>query len=120
MVTENTLMKFGLTKDENNLTLKEVFKDNIKLKKIHIDIYSENPIISSSESFMLLLRVIEANAMVSNDNSRIILKRDDKYKTHLMNILHSKITECYYKISDYYFEFILNVQNTYYKITVLN
>ena len=32
MVAEKTLVKFGLIKDESNLKLKEVFKDNIKLK----------------------------------------------------------------------------------------
>lgn len=121
MVTEKTLIKFGLTKDVNNLKLKEVFKDNIKIKEIHIDIYSENPLITSKTPFMLLLRTIEKNIIISNDDDRIVLKRNDKYGTYFMNILISEITECYYKnIYDNSFEFILNIQNIYYKISILN
>lgn len=120
MVTEKTLMKFGLVKDENNLQLKEMLKDNVKLKEIHIDIYPENPLISSSAPFMLLLRTIEKNVAVSNDKDRIILKRDDGCKTYFMNILFSEIKECYYKVIDGCSEFILNIQNIYYRITVFN
>lgn len=120
MVTEKTLMKFGLVKDENNLQLKETLKDNVKLKEIHIDIYPENPLISSSAPFMLLLRTIEKNVAVSNDKDRIILKRDDGCETYFMNILFSEIKECYYKVIDGCSEFILNIQNIYYRITVFN
>ena len=55
MITENVLMKFGFVKEENDLRLKEMIKTNGKLKEIHIDVYPENPLISSN-SFMLLLR----------------------------------------------------------------
>lgn len=120
MVTEKTLMKFGLVKDKNNLQLKEMLKDNVKLKEIHIDIYPENPLISSSAPFMLLLRTIEKNVAVSNDKDRIILKRDDGCETYFMNILFSEIKECYYKVIDGCSEFILNIQNIYYRITVFN
>lgn len=120
MVTEKTLMKFGLTKDENNLKLKEVLKNNTKLE-IHIDIYSENPLMTSSTTpFMLLLRTIEKRATVSNDEHRLVLKKNDNYETHLMNVLFSKIVECFYKISDGYSEFILNIQNIYYRLIIFN
>lgn len=119
MVTEHTLMKFGFVKDENNLKLKEVLKNNIKLKEVHIDIYPENPLISPT-SFMLLLRTIEKDAIIYNDNNRLILKKCDKNKTHIINVLFSKITECFSKTTDSYFEFILNIQNIWYKIIVLN
>ncbi len=120
MVTKHTLIKFGLTKDEDNLKLKEVFKDNIRFKEIHIDAYPENPLIATTALFMLLLRTIEKNAIVSNDGDRLIIKRNDKYKTHFMNVLFSNITECYYKVYNGYFEFILNIQNIHYRIIVLN
>lgn len=119
MITENTLMKFGFVNDENRLHLKEFFKDDLKLKEIHIDMYPDNPI-ESSKSFMLLLRTSEKNAVALNDGNRLILKKDDRHETHFMNVLFSKMTECFCKISDNYSEFILNVHNTYYKITVLN
>ena len=113
-------MKFGLVKDENNSQLKEIFKNDLKLKEIHIDVYPENPLISSSTPFMLLLRTIEKNAMVSNDESRIVLKKNDMHETHFMNVLFSEITECCYKVSDGFSEFILSIQNIYYRITVFN
>lgn len=119
MVTEHTLMKFGFIKDENSLKLKEVLKDNVKLKEVHIDIYPENPLIFPT-SFMLLLRVIEKDTTIYNDNNRLILKKCDKKKTHIINVLFSKITECFSKITDDSSEFILNIQNIYYRITVFN
>ena len=120
MITEKTLMKFGLTKDESNFQLKEVFKNNLKLKEIHIDVYPDNPLIASSAPFMLLLRMIENNVIVSNDEDRIILKKNDKYKTYLANILLSEITDCCYKTSNELYEFIFKVRNTYYRVNILN
>jgi hypothetical protein len=121
MAVDNTMMKLGFTKDEsNNLKLNEVFKDNARLKEIRIDVYPTNPLTSSSIPFMLLLRTIEKKILVKNNGTRFVLKRNDSYETHLMNILFSEVTECYYKFVDGFFEFILNIQNTYYKITVFN
>ena len=120
MIAEKTLKKFGLIKDENNFQLKEVFKNNLKLKEIHIDTYTENPLVSSSAPFMLLLRTIEKNATVSNDEDRLVLTRDDGYGTYFMNVLFSEIKECYYKDTYVSSEFILNIQNIWYRITVLN
>lgn len=118
MVTEKTLIKFGLI--ENKLKLKEMFKDNTKLKEIHIDIYPDNPLIASSMPFILLLRTIEERVMVENNDDRFIIKRNDRFNTHIINILFSEIEECYYKILDRCFEFILKIQNIYYRITVFN
>lgn len=119
MMTEKTLMKLGFVNDENDLYLREFFKNDLKFKEIYIDIYSDNPL-ESSKSFMLLLRTFEKNITAYNDGNRIILKKGDKYETHFMNVLFSKITECFCRISTGYSEFVLNIQNVYYKITVLN
>lgn len=114
-------MKLGFVKDEGNLKLKEVFKDNIKFKETHIDIYPENPLIYSSAPFMLLLRTIEKNVTIENNEDRLILKRNDNYGTYLMNILFSSIIECFYeKVNNNYFEFIINIQNIYYRLIVFN
>lgn len=120
MITEKNLIKFELIRDENNFQLNKVFKNNLKLKEIHIDIYPENPLVASYEPFMLLLRTIEKNVSVSNDDDRLIFMRDDGYPTYFINILFSKITECYYKYFDDSYEFILSIQNIWYRITVLN
>lgn len=119
MVTNNILMKFGFAKDENNLQLKKIFQNNSKIKEIHIDIYPDNPMISSS-NFVLLLRTQDDNVVISNDGNRLTLKRCDKYETYIINILFSSISECYVKMVASYCELILNVQNIYYKITILN
>ena len=119
MVTNNILMKFGFAKDEDNLQLKKIFQNNSKLKEVHIDIYPNNPMTTSGD-FVLLLRVQDDNVVTSNDNNRLILKKCDKYETHIMNILLSDIYECYVKGAANYCELILNVQNIYYKKTILN
>lgn len=113
------MIKCGFVKDENNLQFKEVFKNNAKLKEIYIDTYLGSPL-ASSTSFMLLLRTSEKNVVVANDENRIVLKKNDKFKTHFMNVLFSKIDECFSKVSECCFEFILKIQNIYYKITILN
>lgn len=120
MVTDKTLMKFGLIKDENSSQLKRIFKNNSKLKEVHIDTYPDNPIATSSEPFMLLLRTIENNVTALIDEDRLVLKRNDEYGTYFMNILFSKIIECYYKTSNGFYEFIFNIQNVFYRVTVFN
>lgn len=120
MIAEKTLKKFGLIKDENNFQLKEIFKNNLRLKEVHIDTYIENPLVSSSAPFMLLLRTIEKNVTISNNDERLVLVRDDGYDTYFMNILFPEIKECYYRDTYVSSEFILNIQNIWYRITVLN
>ena len=124
MATEKTLMKFGFIKEDNDSRLRQMIdsKDKLKevqIKEMYIDTYSENPFASPS-SFSLLLRTSEKNATISVNEDRLIFKRNDKHGTHFMNVLISKISECYSKIGEDYSEFILNIQNIYYKITVYN
>lgn len=112
-------INFGFIKDNDNLQLNKILKNNNKLKEIHIDMYADNPI-ESSIPFVLLLRVIKKNIIVLNDGYRLAFRMNDRFNTYIMNILLSDITECFIKITDeYYSEFILNVKNIYYKITVL-
>lgn len=121
MAAEKTLMKLGFTKDESNSKLNEIFRDNTKLKEVHIDIYPTNPLVSSPIPYMLLSRTIENKMLVKNSGNRLVLKKNiDGYDTYFMNVLLSEIKECYYKDSDGFSEFIINIQNIYYKITVFN
>ena len=121
MVVEQTMMKFGFVKDENNTKLNELFKDNTKLKEVHIDCYPTNPLISSPLPYMLLLRTIETKMLVKNSGTRLVFKKNiDGYDTYFMNILLSDIKECFYNISNGFSEFILNIQNVFYRITVFN
>ena len=121
MAAEKTLMKLGFIKDEKNTKLNEIFDDNIKLKEIHIDIYPTNPLVSSPMPYMLLSRTIEKKMLVKNSGNRLVLKKNiDGYDTYFMNVLLSEIKECYYSVYNGFSEFILNIQNIYYKITVFN
>jgi hypothetical protein len=118
MVANDTLMNFGFIKDENNLKLKELLKENVELKELHVDVYPDNPLKTAQSPFMLLLRMIEKNVIVESDDNRIIFKKHDKWDTCLSNVLFSKIKECFFKTSDTYSEFIVNIQNIYYRIIV--
>ena len=121
MATEQTFMKFGFIKEDIGLYLDKMMllKNNIKLKEIHIDIYPENPLASASY-FALILRTSEKNATISVEGDRIIFKKTDTYATHFVNILSSKIPECFSKTNDGCYEFVLNVQNIYYRIIIIN
>ena len=121
MAAEKTLMKLGFIKDEYNAKLNEVFKDDVKLKEIHIDIYPANPFASSPIPYMLLSRTIEKKMLVKNVGNRLVLKKNiDGYDTYFMNVLLPEIKECHYKKSDGFCEFILNIQNIWYRIIVFN
>ena len=121
MTTEQAFTKFGFIKEEIDLYLNKMMllKNSVKLKEIHIDVYPENPFDSSSY-FTLILRASEKNATISVEGDRIIFKKNDTYETHFVNVLASKVTECFSKMSEGCYEFILNVQNIYYKITIFN
>lgn len=119
MITENALMKFGFVKEEDNSRLIEMIKNKTKLKEVHIDTYPDNPF-TSSEPHMLLLRTVEKEAWILVEDDRLIFKRSDAYETLFVNVLISKIKECFSKITDDYSEYILNVQNIYYRITIVN
>lgn len=56
--------------------------------------------------------------MIESNDDRVIFKKHDRYETCLSNILFSKIKECFFKISDACSEFVVNVQNIYYRIIV--
>lgn len=121
MITKSTFAKLGFEKDKNNYKLKEIFKDNEELKEIYIEIYPDNPLSYSSSPFMLLLRTIEKNIIVVNADNRLILKKKiDGHDMCIVNVLFSEITRCYYNIRYNYSEFILNIQNIYYRITIFN
>lgn len=121
MNTVNTFEKYGFTKKDISLYLHKMslLKNSVMLKEIHIDIYPENPFMSLSY-FSLILRTSEKNATILVDGDRIIFKKNDMYETQFVNVLASKVTECFSKISEGCYEFILNVQNIYYKITIFN
>ena len=119
MVTEDILKKYGFANETDYSKLIEIIKNTNRLIEVHIDTYPENPLLSS-DSHMLLLRTSEKRARILVEDDRLIFKRDDAYGTHFVNVLISKIKECFTKMTGDCDEYILNVQNIYYRITVLN
>ena len=112
--------ELGFILDENNVQLKKVFENHTTFKRVYIDIYPENPL-NPQTSFMLLLRTSAKNPTILNDNNRLIIIENDRFGTHLMNILFSKIKKCFYnKLANNHYEFILNIQNIYYRLIVFN
>lgn len=68
-------------------------------------------------TFNEYIKFLEGKGIYLNDD-RVIFKKHDRYETCLSNILFSKIKECFFKISDACSEFVVNVQNIYYRIIV--
>ena len=119
MVTENILTKYGFVNEKDYSKLIEIIRNADRLVEVHIDTYPENPLLSS-DSYMLLLRTVEKRARILVEDNRLIFKRDDIYETHFVNVLISTIKECFSKMTGDCDEYILNIQNTYYRITVFN
>lgn len=117
MSVEKSFIKYGFVNDICNYKLKEILKNDAKFKMVNIDIYPENPL-GKSTLFMLLLRSSNNNVKVFNDGDRIILFKDDIDKTCFMNVLITRINECFFIDYDKYIEFVFNIQNTYYRLTV--
>lgn len=116
-MNNKVLTKCGFLKDENGSQLTEVFQDGIKFKEIYIDIYPVNPLDNLCP--VLLLRNSDENVVVENDGRYLTIKKNDKYKNCIMNILFDGINDIYFKkISEGNFEFILNYQNIFYKTMI--
>lgn len=119
MVTENILTKYGFVNEKDYSKLIEIIRNADRLVEVHIDTYPENPLLSS-DSHMLLLRTFEKRAKILVEDDRLIFKRDDINGTHFVNVLISKIKECFSKMTGDCDEYILNIQNIWYRITVFN
>ena len=116
---EDTLMKYGFVNEKDYSKLIEIIKNSTRLLEVHIDTYPNNPLVCS-EPHMLLLRTSEKRAKILVEGDRLIFKKDDAYETHFVNVLISKIKECFSKMTGDCDEYILNIQNVWYKITIFN
>ena len=116
---EDTLMKYGFVNEKDYSKLIEIIRNANRLVEVHIDAYPNNPFVCS-DSHMLLLRTSEKKARILVEDDRLIFKRNDIYGTHFVNVLISKIKECFSKMTGDCDEYILNIQNIWYKITIFN
>lgn len=117
MNTES-LIKYGFSKDIDKSQLSKVFSDGIKIKELYIDIYSSNPFDNTVRP-ILMLRRSEKNVSVLNDGKSIIIKMDNNYNEYIMELMLDTVKDSYFKMNfENSFDFILNCQNIFYKVTI--
>lgn len=105
----NGLKDFGyeLATDKSNFD--KIFNGK-SFKEIHIDTYANEP-------YQLLSRVIGNNIKIIHKDGRIVLKRKDGMV--LVDVLFDSICEYAMKKRKEYYQFILTIQNIWYKILVV-
>lgn len=105
-------MKNDFVKDNDKELFNQIF-NNKKIKEIHIDTYMDSP-------YVLFARIIEKNLLISNENNRMIIRKNDRYKTVIVNIFFDEIEDCRIKqYTDNQYEILFGVRNIYYKILVI-
>ena len=104
--------KYGFITDDKKAGFKCIFSNN-SFKTLHMDMYTLDP-------YMLFMRSIENNPMVAIENDRIIIRKKDKYKTHIMDILFDHIDNCIIKeYSNVQYEIIFAIHNVYCKLLII-
>ena len=112
------LMKCGFSKDVDNLESIKIFQDGVKFKEVYIDVYFNDPFDCKIKP-ILILRRSEKNVSISNDEDKLIFKMNDRYNTYIAEIDLNSIEDSYIKRNfEDSFDFILNCQNIYYKVTI--
>ena len=111
-------IKCGFSKDENISQLTKFFYNDAKFKKIHIDIYTSNPF-DKTVLPVLMLRRYEKDVVIENNGRSIVIKMNDKHNTYIAELLLETINDSYSKMNfENCFDFVLNCQNKFYKITI--
>lgn len=109
---QNFYEAHGFVKDCEKELFGKIFGDIKKIKEIHIDVYMDKP-------YMIFSRVIEKDVVLKNNN-RIVVHKNDKYKTVIVNVPFNEIINCVYKkYADNQYEIIFNIQNVCYKMLVI-
>lgn len=114
-IDKEFLLKHGFTEDTDKKILLGFFTDNKKFKEANITIDITKP-------YMQLLRSTGKNVSVKIDtiqDTRLILKRGDRFKTVILNILIDEISNCMFK--DYgngLQEFIFEICGVEYSLNV--
>ena len=103
------LKVFGYVVSTDKTGFDEVF-DGRSFKEIHIDMYTYNP-------YQLFSRVIDNNISMLHEDNRIVLKRKDGMV--LVDVLYDNIYEYAMKKCKEYYQFVLTIQNIWYKILVV-
>lgn len=109
---ETLCENYGFVMDNEKVEFKRIFNNN-NFKSLHMDMYSLNP-------YMLFMRSMEKNLMVTIENNRVIIRKKDRYKTHIMDVPIEQIDRCIIKeYNNMQYEIILAIKDVYYKMLIV-
>lgn len=109
---ENYCEKYGFIYDNTKTDFKNIINHNV-FKTLCIETYTLNP-------YMLLLRTIEKNVLAEIKDGRIMIRKRDKHKTSIADIVFDQIANCIVKkYNDIQYEIVFVIHNIYYKLLVV-
>lgn len=85
--------KYGYIKDKDKSKITRVLKDKIELETVSIDAYLADP-------YMLILRSAEDSLTADIEDERVIVKRNGKDNTNIMNLPIRSVDNVYFKFTD--------------------
>lgn len=105
----NGLKDFGYKVATDKSNFDNVFNGK-SFKEIHIDTYANEP-------YQLFSRVIGSNIKIVHKDGRIVLTRKDGMV--LADVLYDGIYKYAMKKREEYYQFVLTIQNIWYKILIV-
>ena len=100
---------YGYSSDEELSELIDALKDK-KMKRLHIDMYADNP-------HILFLKTDVKDAEIISDENRFIISSGNINKSTIVNIFKNDIEECIYKrYGSNRFEIIFSLGNILYRL----
>ena len=88
----------------------DILRDDLHLANVSIDAYMLNP-------YIFVLRSTEKSLTAYVDDERIIMRRNDKHKTNVVNIPCDSVEDVRVKLTeDYKYRVSFNVNNVCYSV----
>lgn len=85
--------KYGYTKDNDKSKIICILKDKIDLETVSIDAYLAKP-------YTLILRSAEDSLTADMENERVVVKRNGKDRTSIMNVPIENVDNIYFKFTE--------------------
>ncbi len=114
-LTKESLEKFGYSYDYENDFLKMFSKKENTIKKLMVSLYPR----LSNDGKIILARMYNEDIIFNNNDKRLIILTKDK--NIILNILYSKITQCFIRETKNLIEFVFEYDNDiFYKIAFID
>lgn len=84
--------RYGFVKGDKS-DLKRMLENKIKLKEVNIDTYIAKP-------YFFILRSYEENLTVSVEKNRLLIRRNDPYKTTISNVPFESVNDVQIKLME--------------------